>query len=384
MTDWRREAEEIAAELIALRRDFHRYPETGNKEYRTSEVIETYLKSLGIETYRPLETGVIGILRGSSIGKTCAFRSDIDALPIKENTGLSYASVNEGIMHACGHDIHMSALLGAAKLLSIHRDTLKGTVIFIFQPDEEESGGAERLIKAGIIEKADAVFGCHVNPDLPVGTCGIRYGSFYASAAKYDVTVHGKASHGAEPENGIDALYSAAEMCRKLKTLSGRYDEGRAVVTTGILTAGTARNIIADTARFSGIIRTETPQLRTLLKEKVRSVIEETDERHGTVSEAEICDGYCGIVNHDAETEHVQKCAEALLGRENTILLAEGTMTTEDFGFYLLKKPGCYYHLGVQSRAGLHSAQFDPDERSIACGAALHAYVIFAYLNHKA
>ncbi|MCR4951032.1 MAG: amidohydrolase [Solobacterium sp.] len=381
MTDWLKEAHEIKEELKALRRQLHRFPETGNQELKTTETIEAYLKELGIETKRPLQTGVIGILKGTKEGRTAAFRSDIDALPVTEQTGLPFASENEGVMHACGHDFHMTALLGAAKLLAKHRDELPGSVIFIFQPDEEESGGAERLIEAGVIDEADAVFGCHVNPDLKAGEIGIKYGPFYAAAAKYDVTVHGRQSHGAEPEKGIDALYAAALMCTKLKTLCGDYDGKKAVVTTGTLVSGKARNIISDEAHFTGIIRTSDRALREVMKEKVEAVIEETDKITGTKSDADIYDGYCGIVNHDRETEFVQRCAEELLGTENVTVLNEGTLTSEDFGFYLLKKPGSFYHLGVQSEAGLHSPLFDPDESALAKGAALHAYVLWQYLN---
>ena len=383
MIRWLEEAEEIKDEIIALRRDLHAHPEVGNAEYRTTEVLEKWLNSCGIETQKPLATGLYGILHCAKKGGTVMLRSDIDALPVEERTGLPFSSVNPGVMHACGHDIHMSALCGAAKLLAKHKDELAGNVVFVLQPDEEQDGGAERMMAAGALEGVEACFGAHINPALPAGTAGIRYGKFYAAAVKFDVVVHGKGSHGAEPENGIDALYAAAIMCQRLKELTGIYDGTRAVVTVGTLHSGTVRNILNDTAVFTGIIRTFGTAARDARKEDFMKVIHETEAETGVTAEVTLTDGYPGVVNHDAETELAENALVSLLGRKNVSEVPE-TMTTEDFGYYILEKPGCFYHLGAGSPYPLHSPMMNPDERAVPAGAAAHAAVIEAWLNAHA
>ncbi len=381
MTDWLKEAQQLQEELVTIRRDIHMHPEQGNREFRTSAFIEQYLNDLGIETERMLDTAVIGTLKGAQDGKTAAIRSDMDALPVTEKTGLPFASVNEGTMHACGPDMHAAALLGAAKLLSRHRDELSGTVKFFFQPDEEEDGGAQRMIAAGALNGVDAVFGAHVNPELPAGTVGIRYGKFYASAMKFDVTVHGRGTHGAEPENGIDPLYAAARMCAALKELTGDFDGERAVVTVGALHCGTVRNIISDTASFIGIIRVlgadSKAKMKTIFLETIRKIEEET----GAEAEVNLVEGYIGIVNHDRETAHAETCARQLLGSDRVIRIEKPTMTTEDFGYFIEHTPGCFYHFGVNCPYPLHSPHFDPDESGLASAAAFHAYNVFEYLK---
>lgn len=414
MTDWLAESGKIYGEITALYEDLHRHPELGNQEYRTTEIIENYLRECGIQTFRVLETGVIGYLpdpegsesegnfcpdmpaefaspskrlqqpvsgRLSGKGRTVAFRSDIDALPVKEETGLPYASESAGVMHACGHDIHMASLLGAAKILSRNRDAWQGNAVFIFQPDEEGDGGAERILETGILDRlqVDAVFGAHCNPELLPGTVGIRYGRFYASACKFDVTVRGKGTHGAEPEKGTDSVYAAARMCARLKELTGSYDGERAVVTVGAFHAGTARNIIPDHAEFSGILRTAGIGLRDRIKTEITQIVREIDRDTGTRSEFHLVDGYVGVTNHDAETKVVQLAAEELLGKDHVAIETEATMTTEDFGFYLLRYPGSYYHIGVGAEYPLHSPKMCPDEKVLRVAPAVHAAVMAKY-----
>ncbi len=383
MIDWLKEAEDLSEELILLRRDIHKHPETGNQEFRTSSLLKEKLQEAGIEVQSVYGTALKAVLRGKQGGKTAALRTDMDALPVTEKTGLPYSSVNEGVMHACGHDFHMASLIGAAKLLSAHREELSGSVVFLLQPDEEQDGGAMEMIRHGVLQETDAVFGAHVNPDLPVGTVAVKYGPFYACAAKFDVTVHGKGCHGAEPEKGIDALYAASLMCAMLHQLTGTYEGRKAVVTTGSFHAGTVRNIICDTASFSGIIRTEGTELRSMIRKQFLNVIRQVSAQTGVTCDINLVNGYPGVENHDEETAHVQKTAEDLLGSEHVIVFEEGTMTTEDFGFFLQEKPGCFYHIGVNSAAPLHSPMFDPDERAIAYAAAVHAAVLFEYLKKQ-
>ena len=281
MTDWLAEAKTIENELIELRRTIHRHPEGGNEEFVTVELLMKELEKCGVETKRLPGTAAIGILRGKYPGPTVALRTDMDALPMQEDTGLPFASEVKGYMHACGHDVHMSALTGAAKLLSAHRDEMHGNVVFLLQPAEENAGGAEKMIEAGALEGVDAVFGAHVNPDLKAGTIGIRYGHFYAVSTRYNVTVHGKGCHGAEPENGIDPLYAACLMCSRLKGLTGVHNGLRDVVSVGMLRAGKARNIIPDEAYFMGILRTKGFTNRDMMTQKIIDTIMQVEEETG-------------------------------------------------------------------------------------------------------
>lgn len=382
--DWKREARAVEADLIALRRDFHRHPEIGNHEVYTTEKISGYLESLGIETHRILDTGVIGVLRNGE-GRTVAFRSDIDALPVQEEADVDFKSENEGFMHACGHDLHMTALLGAATLLTRHPEAFSGTVVFIFQPDEEGDGGAQRIIDTGILDKlhVSAVFGAHGHPSFPAGIIGVKYGRFYAAACVYDVTVHGKGTHGAEPENGTDSLYAAARMCAELKPLTEETDHGRSVVTIGEFHAGTARNIISDHAEFHGILRTEGIPLRDEKKQQIKEVIERIAAEVGVHAEISMRDGYVGVTNDDEMTRLVQGCAEQILGADHVEVEEKSTMTTEDFGFYLLRYPGSYFHFGIGSDAPLHSPMLCPDEACLAPAAAVEAAILTTYLMER-
>lgn len=377
MIDWLAEAKKIEPEIIAWRRDFHRHPEIGNREYRTTEKIKEILESCGIETRQVLKTGIIGILRNGE-GPAAAFRADIDALPVTEEVPVPFASEVDGMMHACGHDLHTASLLGAAKLLSMHREAFSGTAVFIFQPDEEGDGGAERILDTGILEELNvrSVYGAHGNPSLPPGTVGVKYGRFYAAACVYDVTVQGKGTHGAEPENGTDSLYAAARMCAALKEMTGVYHGERAVVTIGEFHAGTARNIISDHADFSGILRTAGLDLREEMEQKIRKTLDRiADEAHVTY-DLKMRNGYVGVTNHDEQTRLVQDAASAVLGADHVQVEQDATMTTEDFGFYLLKYPGAYYHIGIGSPYPLHSPKMCPDESALAPAAAVHAAVM--------
>nr|MCR5826543.1 amidohydrolase [Oscillospiraceae bacterium] len=240
MRDYLKEIQQFAAELTALRRAFHFHPELGNREYETAARIERWLHDCGIPTRRLLDTAVVGRLRGGREGRTVALRADMDALPLQEATGAAFASEVPGVMHACGHDVHMAAALGAARLLAAQQETLPGEVLFFFQPDEEGNGGAQRMIDAGVLEGVDAVFGCHVAPDLPLGTVAVRYGKFYAASDTFRVTLTGKSAHGAQRELGVDALAAAAELVTALLSLPSAFPHERSVVSVGTLHAGTA------------------------------------------------------------------------------------------------------------------------------------------------
>ena len=379
--DYLLRAKEIEAELDTIRQTLHRHPEMGNKEVFTSAFIADYLKGLGIEVHRMLETAVVGILRGGKPGRKAALRADMDALPVTEETGCSFASEIPGVMHACGHDIHVTSALGAAKLLSEHRDTLCGDVVFLFQPDEEGNGGAERMIAEGALKGVTAAFGGHVAPDLPAGTVGIRYGKFYAASDEFTVKVHGVSCHGATPEKGVSSLLCASEMVQnlvKLKASSG----DRTVVSVGSLHAGTAGNIIPALAAFSGIIRTLGPANRKEIKEKVLSLIEDTAKKYGATEEFIFTSSYDGVVNRDGETRLVEETARKLFGDDHVAIIREPNMTTEDFGYFIdAAGGGCFAHIGAGCTYPLHSPHFLPDIKAAVCASALYASVIASYLS---
>ena len=383
MTDYCKEAAALTEELSALRMRFHRRPELGNHEYRTAEEIEAYLHKIGIPTRRLLDTAVVGTLTGALPGGCAALRADMDALPVTEATGTEFASETPGVMHACGHDVHMTAALGAARLLSDHRDTLRGTALFLFQPDEEGDGGAQRMIAQGVIDDADAVFGAHVTPELPAGHIGVRYGKFYAASNTFRVIVMGKSCHGAEREKGVDALYAAARLIPALIELPARLPDERSVVSVGTLHSGTAGNIVPDRAELTGIVRTLGPDARAAMLELLIETVHRIADETGVTADLALRESYPGIVNHDRETRLVQETAAHLLGEDRVHLIPVPTMTTEDFGCFLLEKPGSFYHIGAGCPLPLHSPGFLPDIRAAVTGAALHASVIEAFLNGK-
>lgn len=381
MFDYLSEANNIAHELTALRRAFHMDPELGNREFHTAARIEAALGRWGIPTRRLLDTAVVGRLDGALPGPTVALRADMDALPLAEATGAEFASRNEGVMHACGHDVHMAAALGAAQLLACHRDELKGSVLFLFQPDEEGRGGAQRMIEAGVLEGVDAVFGAHVSPELPLGHVGVRCGKFYAASDTFKIVVHGVSAHGAEREKGVDALGAAAALVNRLIDLPKRLPGERAVLSVGSFHAGTAENALAGQAEFAGIIRTLGPAARSEMKRLFRLAVDEVTTAWGATADVTLRESYPGVVNDDAMTALVEDAARELLGRDVVHVIEQPTMTTEDFGYFLMQRPGSFYHIGAGCSLPLHNTAFLPDEQAPVTAAAVHAAVIEKFLT---
>lgn len=389
MIDFLAEAAAIESDLIALRREIHRHPELGRQETRTAQLVERELNRLGIATRRVADTGVEGTLTGGLPGPMVALRADMDALPIQEQSDVCYASEVPGVMHACGHDLHTAALLGAARLLAEHRNELFGSVRFLFQPDEEGDGGAARMINDGCMEGVSAVFGAHVAPEFPCGTVGVRFGKAYAASNPFDIVIRGRSSHGAEPHLGSDAIIAAGALVGAIQTLVSREVSplDSAVISIGSLHAGAARNIIADEAKLSGIIRCFGPDMRRQLADRLTAMTHAVAAAHGVEAEIRIQWGYSGIINNDEMTAHVQRSAVALLGEKNVIAEPSPSLTTEDFGEFLSCAPGTFWHIGVgrigQENAPLHNPLFNPDEGALKIAAALHAQSAFNYLNRK-
>lgn len=376
MTNFLSEAASLQDYLQTVRQTLHRTPELGNQEMKTSAYLKRVLESLGLTVENPFGTALCATLSGTKSGKTVALRADMDALAITEWTGAEFASQTPGVMHACGHDIHMTAAIGAAILLAARRETLCGTVRFLFEPDEEGSGGAQRFVDAGYLRDVDAIFGAHVSPELPLGSVGVRYGKFYAASDTFSITVRGKSAHGAEPEKGVDALQAAARLAIRLTDLRNALRGERCAVTVGTLQAGTAVNIVADSAQLTGILRTLGPDSRARMRILVTEAAESIATQTGTQIDVQIHESYPGVVNDDSASRLVQDTAKQLLGDYNVAILKQPTLMTEDFGYYLSAARGCFYHIGAGCDVPLHSPYFLPDIQAAITGAALHAAVI--------
>ena len=385
-----RAAEAAAPEAVALRREIHRHPEMGNEERRTSELVCDTLEKMGWEISRPVGTSVVALLRGGRPGKTVALRADMDALRIQEAPGLSFSSEISGVMHACGHDFHTAALLGAARVLSPRRDAIKGNVKLFFQPDEEGSGGAQRMIDAGCLDdpKVDAVFGAHVDPDLPAGVIGIRYGKAYAASDVFRITVHGAGCHGASPEAGIDPIAIGAQVVTALQQIVSRRTSptDSAVVTVGSFHAGEQVNVIPDRAIIGGILRTLGPDMRASVREQLLRVADGVCEAMGARAEIEIRESYPGVVNWDESCDLVRDVARSLLGPDLVRVIGAPTMGTEDFGCFIRDIPGAFYKIGVRNPEigathPIHSPRFIADEAAMAPLIAVHVGTVLRFLE---
>ncbi len=379
----KKECENTFEEIVEIRRELHRFPEMGNSEFRTTEIIMNCLDKWGVKYERLLKTGVVATVEGAKGGKTVALRADIDALPIEEKTELPFSSQNEGIMHACGHDIHTAVLLGTAKILSKNKDKFCGKVKLIFEPDEELLGGAERLIEKGAMKDASAVFGLHVRPELPKGHVQVKYGKSYAAADVFEVDVIGKSVHGAEPQKGIDALLIASHIATALQTVVSRNlaPTESAVLSVCTFNAGTVCNQIAGKATFGGIMRSLGKETREKLKSLLTSTAMGIAESMGAKCEVRIRESYPGITNDNGMTAFLKECAEDILGKENVSVSDTPLMTSEDFGFYLNEAPGSFYHVGCECDYPLHSDRFNPDESAILTGMLVDLKAVNEFLN---
>ena len=372
--DFLREAQSLRPRLEELRKTLHRSPEIGNHEYRTAEIIEGTLDSLGVPHRRVLDTGIVARIDGTKPGRHCAIRSDIDALPVSEATGCDFVSQNPGVMHACGHDVHMTSALGAAMLLSSHREDLAGSVTLLFQPNEEGDGGADRMIHAGVLEGVDAVFGAHVDPALPAGHIGVKYGNFYAASATWRVNVIGRSAHGAQRDKGIDSIEAAAHIVPKILAIQG------GVVSAGTIHAGTANNILAGNCELTGIIRTYGMAERSRLCRELERICTGTAADFGAKCVCEVTDSCPGIVNdNNALTSMIERTARETLGSENVDVIDKPLFISEDFGFFIMAKTGCFYHVGAGCSYPLHSDKFLPVPEAFVTASAVHAAVAMQY-----
>jgi len=368
-------------ELIAVRRDLHQHPELGFEEVRTSGIVATKLRALGLQPRTSVgRTGVVATLTGGKPGRTVLLRADMDALPIHEENDTPYRSQSDGKMHACGHDCHVSILLAVAKRLAAESKDLAGTVVFVFQPAEElggPKGGAEAMINDGVLAnpKPDAAFGLHVWQDLPLGTVGVTPGPWMAAVDEFTVTVRGRGAHAAMPQAGRDPVVCLAQMVTALQTLVSRNADPfhQAVVSVTQLRAGSAFNIIPETAWMNGTIRVFDRALWAAIPGMFERVVQGVAQALGCTAEVKFERGNLPTVNDAAMCVHARAAAIDVVGAEH-VRDDVRTMGGEDFSAFLAKVPGTFIAVGSRNeKRGLtydhHHPKFDVDEEVLRIGA---------------
>ncbi|MBX3349841.1 MAG: amidohydrolase [Nitrospira sp.] len=364
--------------LVALRRELHRYPELSRQESRTAAVISRFLHDLGIRHRTNIAGhGVVADIPGDSGVPCVVLRADMDALPIQEETGLEFASVHGGVMHACGHDGHTTMLLGAAALLSQEND-LPAPVRLIFQPAEEQGTGAIAMIKEGVLAGAGLIFGGHLDRHYRPGTIVVSEGPVNASSDNFAIEIIGQGAHGARPHESIDAVVVGSLMIMALQTIVSReVDPARpSVVSVGQFHAGTAPNVIAGQAKLEGTVRAQDPAVRRQLLNSVRRIAESIAQLHGAKIHVTVTEGTPPLVNDAVMAVLARSAAIETVGETNVLPLKTANMGAEDFSYYLEKIPGAYVRFGSQvpGREGYpaHSSKFDFDEDALAVGAAYY------------
>jgi len=384
------EARGLLDDTVALRRRIHRHPEIGLTLPRTQQTVLEALDGLGLKTRTGQKTtSVVATLDGGRPGRTMLLRADMDALPLKEDTGLSFASEVDGAMHACGHDTHVAMLVGAARMLAARRATLPGRVVFMFQPGEEGYHGAKVMIEEGLLEesKPDAAFGLHVGARHPAGVIATRGGAMLASGDTFQILVRGDGGHASAPHDCLDPIPIACEIVQAFQTLVTRrvnaFDP--AVVTVAKIEAGTTRNIIPETASLLGTIRTVSEKTRNNVLEGVKRVAEGVAAAHGAKVEVNLIRGYPVTVNHDAFADRVVRVATELLGPEHVQAMATPIMGSEDFSYVLQRVTGAFAFLGTKPVEGPappnHSNRMIVNESALPSGIAMHVAVALDFLN---
>ena len=400
-----RGTEEVMARVVAWRRDIHQHPELGNREVRTAKLVANHLRELGLEVREGVaHTGVIGVLRGARPGAVVALRADMDALPVTEAVDLPFASKvrttyegqEVGVMHACGHDMHVAILMGAAEVLSAVREQLSGTVVFIFQPAEEgppdgEEGGADLMIREGALEnpRPEAIFALHVGPGT-LGRITYRPEGIGAAADDLRIVVHGRQTHGGMPWAGVDPIVASAQIINALQTITSRQmalTRAASVVSIGMIQGGVRRNIIPDSVTMRGTIRTLDREQRADIHERIRRTAEKTAEASGATAEVTITLGVPVTWNDPALTEQMAPTLRRVARNNDATLQPPGTWA-EDFAFFQEKIPGLYFNLGVSAEgtdpataAGNHSPLFFADERALPVGVRAMAHLAVDYLS---
>lgn len=381
----------IAEEFTAIRRDIHQHPELGYQEIRTSELVANQLRSWGYAVTTGLGgTGVVGQLVRGDGSKRIGIRADMDALPIMEQTGLSYESTNKGVMHACGHDGHTAMLLAAAKYLAEH-GKFNGTLNLIFQPAEEGLGGAKKMMDEGLFEKfpCDAVFAMHNMPGHRVGQLLFRDGPFMASSQNIVITIEGVGGHGALPQFAADPVVAGASIVMALQTIVSRNTPPleMSVITVGSFQAGQANNVIPQQAVLKLSVRSLSREVHAMLKKRIAELVQLQAQSYGVTAKVDFVSGYPVLVNTKAETDFARAVAVELVGDQNVSLDADPLTGSEDFAFMLEKLPGCYLFIGNGDKITgghgacmVHNSNYDFNDSNIGVGSAYWVLLAERYL----
>ncbi len=377
-------AKKYAPEFISIRQHLHAHPELSYVEFETSKFIQAKLKEFGIEYEIKATTGIVGVIKGKNPSKKIiALRADMDALPIQEENVIDYKSKNDGVMHACGHDVHTTCLLGAAKILNELKNEWEGTVKLIFQPGEEKNpGGASYMIKEGVLEnpKPSAIFAMHVHPGLPTGKLSFRSGKVMASADEIYITINGKGGHAASPHLCIDPILIASHLIISLQQIISRNANplNPTVFSITSIHAGATTNIIPNQVKLMGTFRAMDEEWRKKAHELITKNATELVQSMGGEIELKIDVGYPTVYNNEALNTQAISAAAEFMGSEN-IQETEIRMGAEDFGYYAQLIPGCFYRVGVMNKekgfvAGVHTSKFDVDEDAIETGIGMMAW----------
>lgn len=385
----------LQPQLVEWRRRLHQKPELGFKEKLTSEFVSQKLQEWGIEHQTSIaKTGIVAIIHGErprdQNSKVLAIRADMDALPIQELNDVPYRSQHDGVMHACGHDGHTAIALGTAYYLHQHRDSFAGTVKIIFQPAEEGPGGAKPMIEAGVLKNpdVDAIIGLHLWNNLPLGTVGVRSGALMAAVELFNCTISGKGGHGALPHQTVDSIVVAAQIVNALQTIVARNVNpiDSAVVTVGEFHAGTAHNVIADTARMDGTVRYFNPAYKDYFKQRVEQIIAGVCQSHGARYNLEYWSLYPPVINDAGMAELVRTVAQEVIETPLGLVPECQTMGGEDMSFFLEEVPGCYFFIGSANPAKdlaypHHHPRFDFDETALAMGVEIFARCVERFFS---
>lgn len=381
---------EMEPQMISWRRHFHQYPELSFQEEKTPAMIAEILTEVGLDEVRTGvgSRGVVGVLRGGQPGRTVALRADFDALPIQDQKDVPYKSKVPGVMHACGHDAHTSGLLGLAAVLAKHRDQIKGNIVFIFQHAEEENpGGAKAMVEDGALDGVDAIFGAHLWSMAPVGKVWISPGPIMANTDDFIIEVKGKGGHGAVPQETIDSIVIGSQIVTSLQTIASRNVSplDNVVVTVGTFHAGDNFNVIADTCRMTGTVRSFLPEIRDLAEKRLKEIAQGVAAMMGGSAAVQYDRGYPAVINSEQEAEIVRQAACAVLGDEHVEKM-KPIMGGEDFSYYLQKVPGAFVFIGAGNpEKGAeyphHHPRFDIDEASMLVSAEVLGRSALAFLH---
>jgi amidohydrolase len=382
----------LQSQLVEWRRDLHQKPELGFEERITAAFIAEKLQEWAIPHQTGIaQTGIVATIKSDRPGRVLAIRADMDALPIQEANQVSYRSQHDGKMHACGHDGHVAIALGTAYYLSRHLNDWCGTVKIIFQPAEESPGGAKPMIAAGVLSNpdVDAILGLHLWNNLPLGTVGVRSGALMAAVECFRVNILGKGGHGAMPDQTVDSIVVASQIVNALQTIVSRNVRplDAAVVTVGEFHAGTALNVIADTAKLSGTVRYFNPKLETLIKNRIEAIIAGICQTYGANYELDYWQLYPPVINDREMAELVSSVAAGVVETPIGIVPECQTMGGEDMSFFLQEVPGCYFFLGAANpERGLayphHHPRFDFDETALGMGVEIFVRCVEKFLGN--